>query len=376
MADSTPKRKAKAPAKPTAEPKAKPAAPRRQSAATPKPRAHRPRRRAAVPMAAALPLDVVEHFGDDRVAMVRAELPPGATERDLYRLLAEAKRLGADPARGDVYLSRGQARDGAATEYSVAAKLDPLLRFVERTPGYAGHDEGAIFETDEFQQGEVIGDGKTLRERAGIRHVSAEPWKRDKLWGAWCAVEVTGRPPTVRVIKADDYIGTAEERALLEPDDPRRRFPEQCAIAAAMAYTLRRAVGLNDLVGADELQAPKFRASAAPAPGPAPAANGDRTAEPLDELDRQVIAEFTRATEHAAGLWPRAKVRARLLACQDDEAREALANEIHNTTSQAITARLIELDRFDAIDLDEEARREYDREVATLRAALEPAAAA
>jgi hypothetical protein len=343
--------------------KAKPAAPRRQAAATPKPRgkttAPRPQRsRRAAPARRALPADLVEHFGgDERVELILAEcVPQDASPADELRLLLEARRLGADPLRRDVYLARGVSRDGSDFEYSVAARRDALLRFAEQQPDFAGHDEAAIYSEDEFAHGDPEGEGDTLRKRAGVRHVQQNPAKRGELVGAWCAVERRGRPPLVFVATATEYL-PPEDVAAMEPDDPRRRYPDRYLVKAAMCWPLRMLYGLNDVVGAEELR----EATVA-----VPVETREVLPPAADELGVRIAELYAEAKRIDLISWTPAKIRARLTDA-DDQAREELAADL---------GRLAELREFDREDVDEDTLAELDDEIVRLEALAEPVVAA
>lgn len=345
--------------------------PRRQQARKPASRPARARRPPARLTAGdiVLPRELAERFDQETRDLVLARLPEGATAGDFARLLAEAARLGADPIRGDVFLKLDSSRDGADREFAVVARLDALLAYAERHPGYRGHAEAAIFADDEFQLGDVDGEGRTLRERAGVRHLTGMPGRSGDLVGAWCAVEVEGREPVVRIINADDFVGTAEERASLDPDDPRRRHPDFCAIAAAMSNAIRRAFQLNDLVGADEIHGTLTPGQASSATASSPT---DRLGSPLDEIDREVVAMYHAAHERGIGAtWPAAKVRALLLGAQSDDERRELAAAIREDVARPMVARLAELDHFDTDGLDEDEQAAYDAELADVRGWLE-----
>jgi hypothetical protein len=375
--------------------------PKPQSAATPKPRARKrtgtKAQRAATPSSTArstgqarqsppIPASVLEHFGgQETVDLIVAEcVPPDASAGDVLRLLLEARRLGAEPLRGDVYLARAPSRDGAGIGYTVAAKRDCLLRYAISQTDFMGHDERAIFEKDTFTHGEGDGDANTLAKRAGIAHSSAMPGARGKIVGAWCAAEMRGEPPTVRVLAADDYVGTEEERNQLDPDDPKRTHPDLCMIAAAMSNALRIATSLNDVIGAEELSKRPEPLPHLEAPVPVIFEEG-----PVDELDARIIDAYRQAQALDAMLWPPAKLSAHLASAKaraaeagDGEARayelerNALAAAIERDVQIeqarrrdpiANARRLAELRAFDPSDLDEDARREYDTE----RGALE-----
>jgi hypothetical protein len=369
-----------------------PTTPKPQGAATPSRRSSgKPARkpgqaRQPVP----LPADLVEHFGQDRIDLIRGEcLPDDASAADELRLLLEARRLGADPLRGDVYLARGGSRDGAAFEYAVAAKRDCLLRYAQRQPGFAGHDEAAIFENDTFERGKPTGDGPTLAARAGVAHTTGMPGKRGELVGAWCAAEMLGKPPTVRILDAADYVGTIAEREQLDPDDPKRRHPDLCMIAAAMSNALRIAAGLNDVVGAEEI-------GARPAPLPQIGSTAPTIFEegPVDDLDTRILDAYRQAQALDATLWPAAKVRGALASAKAladetggdpavyDDGRRELADDIERAVQveqaarrdpAASERRLKELRAFDPSDLDADALREYETEVAAIEAVLHAA---
>lgn len=344
----------------------KPAAAKRQAAATPSPRkgpARRAPQRTGAPARRTLPPDLVEHFGgEERIDLIRAEcVPHDASPADELRLLLEARRLLADPLRRDVYLARGVSRDGADFEYSVAARRDALLRFAERQPDFLGHDEAAIYSEDEFTHGDPEGEGTTLRKRAGVHHVQQNPAARGELAGAWCAVERRGRPPLVFVATCTEYL-PAEDVAAMEPDDPRRRYPDRYMVKAAMCWPLRMLYGLNDVVGAEELR----QVVAAPTV---------ETREVLppaaDELGVRIAELYAEAARIDLIAWTPAKIRARLTDA-DDQAREELAADLLET----IRGRLVELHGFDREDVDEDTLAELDDEIARLEALAEPVVAA
>lgn len=384
MADST-RRKSTAKRQSAAK-KPAPRKPQPQRAAVP-----RTARKRAAPTAARqnppLPVDLIEHFGgQERIDLIVAErVPDDASAGDVLRLLLEARRLQVDPLRGDVYLARDRSRDGAGTTYAVAAKRDALLAYARRQMMFVGHDEAAIYAEDRFERGKPDAEGRTLAERAGIAHTSGMPGKRGALVGAWCAAEMRGEPPVVRVLDAAQYVGTEDERNQLDPDDPKRLFPDACMIAAAMCNALRIAAGLNDVVGSEELTR---------RPEPLPQLGGRAAlpifAEgPVDELDARILDAYQQAQALDALLWPPAKVRGRLASAKAtadkdggdpavlDRLRDELASEIERDVAAEVARRhdpvvaarrLGELHAFDPTDLDEDARREYDTERAALEA--------
>lgn len=376
------KQRAATPKRPTR--KRKPKAESTQTAATPG-APHRGRRARQLPP---LTPSLIEHFGgQERLELVIAEnVPDDATPSDVLRLLLEAKRLGADILRGDVYLARDFSRNGADGGYTVAAKRDTLLRYANTLDDFLGHDERAIFAEDEFEHGEPDADGKTLAKRAGITHKSAMPGKRGDCVGAWCAVDMRDEPPTVRVLDAARYVGTKAERDTLDPEDPKRRHPDGCMIAAAMSSALRIGASLNDVVGAEELTK---------RPEPLPDLS-QRLPPPLfedgphDELDGRILNAYREAAALDPMMWTPAKISARVASARAvadenetlfDEMRTTLAMAIEGDVQMTIAARrdpaalerrLRELRAFDPSTLDEETLREYRTE----RTAVEAAARA
>ena len=381
-------------------PKKSAATPARQRAAKPKPRQQKKRapraQSAAIPGAPRRPSsqlppltqDLIDYFqGDERLQLIVEEcVPDDATPSDVLRLLLEARRLGADPLRHDVFLRREGSRDGAGLTYAVAAKRDALVRYANRQPDFLGHDEAPIFKNDTFKRGAPNGDGKTLAERAGITHESGMPGDRGALVGAWCVAEMRGKPPTVRILDAEQYLGTEAERNQRDPEDVKRRYPDACMIAAAMSNALRIACGLNDVVGAEELTV-RPPAATEPAAEPAMFADG-----PRDDLDTRIVRAHQEAQTLDPMLWPPAKIAAHLASARTlgadeggasfDEARAMLAEEIESDVQRhiamrrdptAIAKRLRELRAFDPADLDEEARREYDTELAAILHAADAA---
>lgn len=370
------------------------AKPQRQRAATP--RRSTPRRtpgqaRQLPPLTA----DLVEHFGgQDHLELIVSEcVPPDAMPGDVLRLLLEARRLQADPIRRDVYLTPNRSRDGAGTEYSVAARRDCLLAYARRQPTFIGHDEAPIFEHDSFKRGKPNATAATLAERAGIEHETGMPGKRGEVVGAWCVAQMRNEDPVVRILDAAEYVGTPEERLALDPDDPKRTHPDLCMVAAAMCNCLRIAAGLNDVVGADEL-------TRRPEPLPdlsepvAPAIFDDG---PRDELDARILDAYTQAQALDPLLWPPAKLRARLASAfgtpgtPDDPKggynyrRGELAAEIEHDVAAEVTRRrdpvanarrLDELRAFDPSTLDAEDLAAYQAELAAVEAAVDAAAAA
>jgi hypothetical protein len=338
-------------------PKKKPGQPRPQRAATPKRGVvtkdqRRTREQSRSQPRITLPDDLIADIGGpDRLALIRADLPEDASDGDLLRLLLEARRLGADPTRRDLYLKRSFSRDGGGTGYDVVAKRDALLRHAEAQSGFE-HAEGAIFDNDTFARSKPSGFADTLEGRVGIEHTSGHPKDRGALWGAWCAVAVGGKEPIVRVISAEDYIGTAAERAALDPEDPRRLHPDQCMIAAAMSLTIRIACSLNDVVGADEMNTPASAVSLA-------------VIDDEDERTTHLTAKLGALLRASALidplLWTATKLRARL-ENETTEAVDALIAEVAADLVPKLEARRADMERFDATDLPDEDRVEYDRQ--------------
>jgi len=386
-----PKNAAKTPpAQRAARPKAKPK-PRPQSAAVPRRSggaARRPpgRARQLPPLTA----DLVEHFGgQDRVDLIVSEcVPPDATAGDVLRLLLEARRLRADPLRHDVYLARGSSRDGAGVEYSVAARRDALLAFAERQDDFEGFEAEAVYKGDTFGRAEPIADGDTLRKRAGVTHTTVGvPEDAERPVAAWCIVARRNRPPVVFVARAAEYMAAADFDAL-DPDDPRKRYPDRWLVKVAMCWPLRMAFGLNDVVGAEELTK---------RPDPLPDL-GERAAPaifkegPVDDLDARILDAYTQAQALDALLWPPAKVSARLASARakaaetggDPATFDALRDELAAEIEVAVAAetarrrdphanrrRLAELRAFDASTLDEDDLRGYRTELAAVEAMVQ-----
>lgn len=366
-----------------AAPKSPPSTPRPQRAATPT-RSRPARANRAARQDPPLPPDLIDYFhGQGMIDLIVAEhVPDDASAGDVLRLLLEARRLGADPIRGDVYLARGSSRDGSAPAYAVAARRDTLLAYAHRQPGFLGTEESAIFEHDTFERGKGDPSAETLADRAGISHTTGMPGKRGPVVGAWCVAGMEGKPLTVRILEAAEFVGTVDERAQMDPDDPKRLHPDLCVIAAAMSNALRIATSLNDVVGADELHA--RRSPVASVSGSPPIfAEG-----PRDSLDERILTAHARAQELDRMMWPAAKVRARLASCHApdgdptvyDEHRRMLAGEIeldgaHETVRRTdpdrLRARLAELFEFDASTLDAEDLAEYLAEKRAITAALE-----
>jgi hypothetical protein len=381
--------RAAAPKKPTRRRRA----PQAQSAAVPSGTARRPARQAR--QDPPIPADLVAHFGGQPMVdlIVHEQVPEDATAGDVLRLLLEGRRLGADLLRGDVFLKREGSRDGAGLGYAVVAKRDTLLRYADGLRDFLGHDEAPIFKDDLFRRGKPDADAGTLVERAGITHESGMPGSRGDLVGAWCVVEMRGKPPTVRVLDADQYLGTKQERAALDPDEVRARYPDACMVAAAMCNALRIATNLNDVVGADELsKRPEPLPQLGEPPAPPVFEEG-----PVDALDSRIMDAYRQAQALDPLLWTPAKVTAHLASAKTaaievaatldepldgadpatyDRLRSELAAEIERDVQLeqarrrdpvANAKRLGELRAFDPSDLDEDARREYDTE----RSALE-----
>lgn len=375
---------------------------RKQRAATPTKRARAPRaQRAATPGRAAprasqarqnppLPADLLAHFGgQEHVDLIVEEcVPADASAGDVLRLLLEARRLRANPLRRDVFLARGYARDGGDFTYEVAARRDALLAYAKRQSGFLGHDEAAIFSEDTFQRGAPDADAKTLAARAGITHTTGMPGTRGTLVGAWCVAEMQGEPPTVRILDAAEYVGAEEERETRDPEDPVRRHPDLCMVAAAMSNALRIAAGLNDVVGAEEL-------TRRPEPLPQIATTAPAVFEegPVDDIDERILDAYRQAQALDAMLCTPAKLRAKLASAKAladdaggdpailDEQRIRIAEELERAVAAEtarrhdpakLARRLAELRAFDPEDLDADALREYKTE----RAAVEAMAAA
>jgi len=374
--------------------------PRAQRASKPKAPARKPRtQRAATPSRSTprrpsqgrqdppIPADLIAHFGGQQMVdlIVSECVPDDAGAADVLRLLLEGRRLQADPLRGDVFLKREGSRDGAGLGYSVVAKLKALLRHAERQTDFLGHDEGAIFKDDLFRKGKPDATAATLAERAGITHESGMPGSRGDLVGAWCVAEMRGKPPTIRVLDVEHYLGSKQERAALDPDDVRARYPDGCMIAAAMCNALRVATSLNDVVGADEV-------NRRPDPLPdlsEPVAPAIFEEGPVDDIDTRILDAYRQAQALDVMLWPPAKLSAHLASAKVAEDGTQASAEIHAAARARIAAeiehdvqleqarrrdpvanakRLKQLREFDPDGLDDAERREYDTELAALEA--------
>lgn len=320
-----------------------------------------------------------EH-GRARIELIIAErVPQDASKGDVLRLLLEARRLVADPLRGDVYLTRDQARDGREATYTVAAKRDALLAFAERQDDFQGWDARAIYPGDDFQQVDPVPEG-TLRERGGIIHRSKGlPAKDVKPIGAWCVVEREGRPPVSFVARMDEYMPTDELDAR-DPSDPWRRYTDRMIVKAAMCWPLRNVFGLTDVVGAEELTR---RTTTVEQPTAAPAIFDDG---PRDLIDERILVAYRQARELDPMLWPQARLSARLASAKADaggntntfdELRDALAVEMERDVQtenarrrdpEATRKRLDELRAFgrDTFEDGSDEQREYDTELAAL----------
>lgn len=333
-----------------AKPAAKKPAPKRHAARTPKPASRKPaprREQSRRPAATVLPAEVVQHFGTERIDLVRSQLPPDSTDADLARLLLEAIRLSTDPVRGGIYLAREHARDAGPATYAVVAKRDVLLAYAERQPSFKDHDGDSIYSADNFELVPRNAESPNLLERAGIMHLAGHPKERGDLIGAYGVVEVAGRSPLRFIALCAEYL---PDLASLDQDDPRRRFPDRYMVKAAQCWPLRMAFGLNDVVGAEEM--PDF-ASRKPAPAaPAPPAAED----PLDALDHEALEMFADCQRFLPGRFTVAELRARLLG----GAGEAAVEEMRAALVERHESRLAELDGIDPEqDLDEAERLSY-----------------
>lgn len=340
-----------------------------------------------------IPADLIEHFGgQDQVDLIVAEcVPEDASPGDVLRLLLEARRLGADPLRHGVYLARERARDGGDYGFSVAAKRDTLLAYAERQPDFRGFDCDAVYVGDVFKRVAPIGDGSTLRERAGVVHTREQEPPTDgaeiqaKLVRAWCAVERENRPPLVFEALAAEY-QPGDEWDTLDPDDPRKRYPNRHLVKVAMCWPLRMLFGLNDVVGAEELSR---RSDPLPQIGTPPARAAGALEDPKDPLDARIAGHFATARAIDPLLWPPAKVQTRLASARAeadkpgaektayDDRRGELADEmaadieaalIRGWTPQQVGKRLAELRAFGTDSLDDDTLREYKVSLAAVEA--------
>jgi len=349
--------------------------PRRQRAATPS-RSVPARRNMGARQTPPLSPDLVDYFGGQGMIdfIVAEYVPADATAGDVLRLLLEARRLGADPIRGDVYLAKGSSRDGGAFEYSVAAKRDALLAFAERQPSFRGWVAAPVYGNDHFELVDPTAEG-TLRERAGIVHRRAPAEDRGELVAAWCAVDRDGREPTVFEALASEYMPEEAPSAKAGATDAEKwRYRSAHLVKIAMCWPLRMAFSLTDVVGAEEL-----RRAAQPAAGQ-PATSAIFTDGPRDDLDARILDAHRRAQELDPLMWTAAKVRAQLASCDSDERREFLASEMEVEVARAeltradperLQARLAELLAFDASTLDGEDLAAYLAEKRAIAAALE-----
>ena len=295
--------------------------PKKQGAAKP---TRAPRARAARQAPTfAIPPEVAEHFGDERIAVVES-MYPAASTADVIRLLDASYRLGLDPVAHDLYLARGRARDGGEPEYTVAIRRDAALKFAERQPRYRGMDSDAIYAKDDFARTEPDGSGLTMRARAGIKHTYGLPTQRGELIGAWAAVEVANpdgslRPPTFFVALLADY---QPDPASLDDEDPWKAMPAACVEKASQLWCLRIGLGMEGVIGAEEMHRAEAAADSAPTVSPSLIPGAE-----LDETDQRIVALFERATVACPGEFTAALVKAKTKG-QPEDARAAFADEM------------------------------------------------
>lgn len=264
--------------------------------------------------------ELAEAFGPERIALVR-ERHPRAPEAVIARLLLAAHRLDLDPLT-DLYPTEGRGRDGADTEWEVAARRDALLKVANRRPDYRGMDSDVIHEQDEFARVEPDPSSPSLRARAGVRHTYGMPRQRGALIGAWSAVEVANadgslRPPTFFIAELADYQPPVDT---LQDGDPWKEQTAACIRKAAQLWTLRIGLGLEDLVGAEE------------ASRRVPSVHREQSQaliadEPQDPIDQRILELYAEARALAPTLWPLPMVQARTRGA-DDVARQALVDDM------------------------------------------------
>jgi hypothetical protein len=277
--------------------------------------------RAAATPVPSIPPALVEAFGTERIALVRARYPR-APEDAIARLLYAADRLGLDPLT-DLYPTEGRGRDGAESEWSIAAKRDALLKVANRRSDYRGMDADVLRAEDTFRRVAPDPASPSLRARAGVEHTYGLPSQRGDIIGAWSAVEVANadgslRPPTFFIAELTDYQPDPES---LADGDPWKEQVAACIVKAAQLWTLRIGLGLEDLVGEQEA------ARRVPAEPARPLGEALVDDEPSDPLDARILDLFREGQQLDPTMWPLPMVQARTLGA-NAEARTALADEM------------------------------------------------
>jgi hypothetical protein len=137
---------------------------------------------------------------DGRKLAIMKSRMPGLTDVEVAGALELAASQGLNPWNNELYAAKG---DGG--RILVMVGRDGLLRKAEEFPDYAGYDCGVVYVGDEFVKGDPDADGKTLRARAGVRHVQGAPGKEEQIIGAWAVAERRGRPPRYFFARFDEY---------------------------------------------------------------------------------------------------------------------------------------------------------------------------
>lgn len=155
-----------------------------------------------------------DQINSQQLAVIKSNVAKGLNDAEVAYFLELARSLGLNPWANEVWAAKG---NGDNAGLLVMVGRDGLLRKAEEFPDYRGYDCGVVYEGDEFFFGEPDPEGKTLRQRAGIRHSSNPAKAQGAPLGAWACAERVGRPVRRFYARLEEYMPTNERKLRYSP---------------------------------------------------------------------------------------------------------------------------------------------------------------